>query len=128
MLNENENEIEGELTEETADSYTQFVYYICSPLTRKKYEGRLTRFFDFIKLLPGRNVQERCNAFVAKAKVDSNWVRNNIMKFLQLQKQRAEQKEISGATVRNYVKTIKLLCETSEIVISWKKITRGLPK
>ena len=37
-------------------------------------------------------------------------------------------KEISGATLRNYVKTIKLFCEMNDILIPWKKITRGLPR
>jgi integrase len=36
-------------------------------------------------------------------------------------------KEITGATVRNYVKSIKLFCEMADIPIAWKKITRGLP-
>ncbi|MGC1932221.1 MAG: hypothetical protein WA667_24885, partial [Candidatus Nitrosopolaris sp.] len=31
-------------------------------------------------------------------------------------------------TVRNYVKSIKLFCEMSDIPVPWKKITRGLPK
>ena len=30
--------------------------------------------------------------------------------------------------MRNYVKSIKLFCEMADIPISWKKITRGLPK
>ena len=36
-------------------------------------------------------------------------------------------KEITGATVRNYVKSIKLFCEMADISVPWKKITRGLP-
>jgi hypothetical protein len=32
------------------------------------------------------------------------------------------------ATVRGYVKSIKLFCEVAELPIVWKKITRGLPK
>jgi hypothetical protein len=39
-----------------------------------------------------------------------------------------EKAEISAGTLRNFVKTIKLFCEMSEITIHWKKITRGLPK
>jgi integrase len=50
------------------------------------------------------------------------------LRFLQIQKQRVDRKEITGATMRNYVKTIKLFCEMNDILISWKKITRGLPK
>jgi hypothetical protein len=37
-------------------------------------------------------------------------------------------KEIATATVRNYVKSIKLFCEMADIHIPWQKITRGLPK
>jgi hypothetical protein len=51
---------------------------------------------------------------------------NNILRFLQVYKDRVDRKEISGATLRNYVKTIKLFCEMNDILIPWKKITRGL--
>ena len=39
-----------------------------------------------------------------------------------------DRKEISGATVRNYAKSIKSFCDMSDIPIPWKKITRGLPR
>lgn len=39
-----------------------------------------------------------------------------------------EKKEINAGRLRNYVKTIKMFCEVTYIVIAWKKITRGLPK
>jgi hypothetical protein len=35
-------------------------------------------------------------------------------------------KEITDATVRNCIKSIKLFCEMADISIVWKKITRGL--
>jgi integrase len=41
---------------------------------------------------------------------------------------RANNKEITGSTIRNYVKSMKLFCEMADIQISWKKITRGLPR
>ena len=47
---------------------------------------------------------------------------------MQFQNSRVNKKEITCATVRNYVKSIKLFCEMADIPISWKKITRGLPK
>ena len=34
---------------------------------------------------------------------------------------RVEKEEITGATLRNFVKTIKLFCEMSDIPIQWKK-------
>lgn len=37
------------------------------------------------------------------------------MKFTYFQKERVDRKEITGATVRNYVKSIKLFCEMADI-------------
>jgi hypothetical protein len=56
---------------------------------------------------------------------NSKWLLNNILRFLQAQKERVERKEITGATVHNFVKAIKLFCEINDILIPWKKITRG---
>ena len=47
---------------------------------------------------------------------------------MQFHLDRVNRKEITGATVRNYLKSIKLYCEMADIPISWKKITRGLPR
>jgi hypothetical protein len=98
-----------------------------APQTREKYLSRLKRFFDCIDL-PGSTIEERCNNFAEKDKTESKWVVNNILRFLNAHKERVERKEITGATLRNYVKTIKLFCEMNDILIPWKKITRGLPK
>jgi hypothetical protein len=90
--------------------------------TREKYITRLDRFFYLINV-QGDTIQERCRCFAEIAKKDNKWV----LRFLQIYKDRVERKEISGATLRNYVKTIKLFCEMNEILIPWKKITKGLP-
>jgi hypothetical protein len=37
-------------------------------------------------------------------------------------------KEITGSTVRNYIKSIKLFYEMTNISISWKKITHNREK
>lgn len=55
---------------------------------------------------------------------NSKWLLNNILSFLQAQKERVER----GATIHNFVKAIKLFCEMNDISISCKKSTRGLPK
>ena len=73
-------------------------------------------------------MEERCNLFAAKGMKDPSWAFNCIVIFLQFQKERVEKEEITGATLRNFVKAIKLFCEMSDIPITWKKISRGLPK
>jgi integrase len=61
-------------------------------------------------------------------KENNNWALKNILKFVQYQKDSVEKKEITGVTVRNYVKSIKLFFEMAVMPIQWNKITRGLPK
>jgi integrase len=98
-----------------------------SPVTRDRYTTRLDKFFSFIGI-EGDTIEQRCQSFVEKAKKENNWAFRNVIAFLQFQKDRVNRKEITGSTVRNYVKAIKLFTEMNDIVILWKKITRGLPK
>ncbi|HJT85174.1 MAG TPA: hypothetical protein VJ697_11895 [Nitrososphaeraceae archaeon] len=109
------------------DPYSLFLHAMKSPVTKKKYCRRLEMFFDFIKI-PGENLEERCLTFVNKGKDNVNWVFTSILKFVLFYKQRIDKKEISGATLINYLKAIKLFCEMSDISINWKKITRGLSR
>jgi hypothetical protein len=114
--------------EEDTNPYTLFVFAIRSPYTKESYFRRLRRFFEVIELCNGKTFEERCNIFALKGRADSKWAFNNILRFLQSQKIRAQKKEISAGTLQNYLKTIKFFCETTDISIPWKKITRGLPK
>lgn len=110
------------------NAYSLFLYGVRSPITRGYYQRRLRIFFNFIKLLPDETMEKRCDCFAIEARRDPNWVFNCIIKFLQFQRERVERKEIVGATLKNFVKPLKLFCEMSDIPIPWKKISRGLPK
>lgn len=121
-------EEEEEQLQEKVDPYTLFVYGIRSPYTKESYFRRLRGFFDAINLDKDTTFRERCNTFVHKGRNDSNWAFNNIIRSLHYQKERVQSKEITTGTLHNYVKTIKMFCEVTDIVIPWKKITRGLPK
>jgi hypothetical protein len=112
---------------EYLDPYSIFKYAMNSPVTRDRYTTRLDRFFSFVGI-EGNTIEERCSVFVQNAKKDNNWAFRNIINFLQVQKDRVDRKEITGSTIRNYVKAIKLFTEMNDILISWKRITRGLPK
>jgi hypothetical protein len=117
-----------ELQKETeADPYILFEYSIRSPHTKESYFRRLRRFFNAISL-EGPTFESRCNLFVEKGKQDPNWAFNCILKFVLAEKQRVESKEITGGTLRNSVKTINTFCEVTDVLIPWKKITRGLPR
>src|SRR5215211_7874329 len=100
-----------------------------APMTKDRYKTRVAKFFDFIGLDDkGQTVGEKARIFANKGKEDLNWAFTNILKFIHFQKERVSRKEISGATVRNYAKSIKLFCDMADIPIPWKKITRGLPR
>ena len=107
-----------------------FKYSIRTEITRKYYERRIRHFFDLIgfDLENKTDVERRCNAFADKGKADVRWAINQVITFLQFQKDRVQKGEITAATLRNFVKSIKLFYESSEIQIPWKKITRGLPR
>ena len=113
---------------EESNAYSLFLYAVRSPVTRDYYVRRLRIFFNHINLLPNESKEVRCNNFALQGVKDPNWAFNSIINFLQFQKSRVQRDEITGATLRNFVKSIKSFCEMSDFPITWKKITRGLPK
>ena len=112
------------------DPWSLYIYAMKPPVTRDRYKTRLAKFVDFIGIEgeASSSLEDKARAFAKKSRTDFNWAFASLLKFIQFQKERDDRKEISGATVRNYVKSIKLFCEMSDIPIPWKKITRGLPK
>ena len=113
--------------ESELDPWSLFIYAMKAPMTRDRYQTRVAKFFDFAGI-PGTTVEEKARTFANSGKDDINWAFSNILKFVHFHKERVDRKEITGATVRNYVKSIKLFCEMADIPIPWKKITRGLPR
>jgi hypothetical protein len=86
----------SKLIEFKSDPYSIFIFAINSPLTKEKYVPRLNKFFDFINL--NGTIQERCITFVKKSKDKPPWVVGCVIKFLQMNKERVDRKEITAAT------------------------------
>ena len=113
----------------SSNHYAVFKFSIRSEVTRKYYERRIRLFLDFIKFnFEDNNIDKRCNAFALKANHEIRWAIEHVIRFLQFQKSRVENGDITAATLRNYVKSIKSFCDVCDITIPWKKITRGLPR
>jgi len=105
------------------------MYAMKAPMTKERYKTRVAKFFDFIGLdKEGQSVEDKARIFANRGKEDINWAFSNVLRFIHFQKERVDRKEITGATVRNYAKSIKLFCDMSDMPIPWKKITRGLPR
>jgi len=108
------------------EPYVLFDYSIRSNQTRDSYFRRLKTFFNYSKV-DGIDFREKCNNF-AIGRQYPNQALKLILDFLQFQKQRVELKEITSGTLKNYQKTLKSYCDTTDIVVPWKKIIRGLPR
>src|SRR5688500_9262321 len=104
-----------------------FRYAMKSKATRERYQRRLQNFFDFLGY--EGDLESKARRFMTAANESGkNWVFANVMKFLTFQKERVERGEITNATVRNYYKPIKLFLEMNDIELSWKKISKGVPR
>jgi len=102
------------------ESIELFRAAIKSPYTRDPYERRLINFLKFVNLLP--------DEFVSLAKQDPSTVEKKVISFISIQKRRVENSEITGATVSNFLKAIRLLLEMNDVYLNWKKIRRILPR
>jgi hypothetical protein len=82
-----------------SDPFSIFVLAIRSPVTREKYLQRIGYLFDFLGILKtddsmcAVSIEQRFSIFLAKAKEDNNWLKNNIVKYLQGHRLRVESKE-----------------------------------
>jgi hypothetical protein len=56
------------------------------------------------------------------------WVGGCVIKFLQMNKERVERKEITAATALNCVKAIKLFSGMNDLSLNWRKISKAIPK
>jgi hypothetical protein len=109
------------------DPWSLFLYGMKAPMTREKYKGSLAKFFASLRLVEG-TMEEPAKTFTERGKKEPDWVFVSVVRFVQNQKERIANGEINPATLRNYTKAVKLFCEMNDIIVPWKKITRGLPR
>jgi hypothetical protein len=113
-------EIETELS-----PYDNFVYGLRVKETKRQYPHRLDIFMSFMGLQG--DIPEKCAKLYGFSKDNSNLLQSYIIKFINFQKQRIENKEIAEGTLHNYIKAIKLFLSTNDIEINWKRIGKGVP-
>jgi predicted xylose isomerase-like sugar epimerase len=103
-----------------SDPWELYVYAIKAPATKAKYCQRLRTFLEFLGY-EKCSLQDKTRAFAAKAKIDSNYAFNSLLRFFQMQRERIEEKEIAIGTVRNYAKAIKQFYEMADIFFThWR--------
>src|SRR5215207_2974779 len=89
------------------ESVELFRAAIKSPYTRDPYERRLINFLNHINLTP--------DEFISLAKKDPALIEKKIISFISGQKRRVENHEITGATVSNFLKAVRLLLEMNDV-------------
>src|SRR5574339_420945 len=112
---------------ERSDAYSLFYFAVRLQVTRDYYLRRLRIFFNHINLEPDKTMEERCNYFAKKGTKDPNWAYNAVIRFLEFQKERVKREESTGATLRNFIKAIKLDCEMSDKQSNGKKSLEEYP-
>jgi hypothetical protein len=63
-----------------------FMYALKSSEARRQYPKRLKMLFDFLNL--SGSLEEQANEFLDKARQNTQWSRDSIMKFLDYHKER----------------------------------------
>jgi len=91
--------------------YLMFKYAIKTEITKKYYERRFKKFFDFLEfeIVADKDIEYRCNKFVEKTKDNTNWALSQIIRFLQYQKESGKQ--------RNYIRNTKKFCKIIKSIL-----------
>ena len=111
---------------------SMFMYALKAPESKRQYPKRLKVFLDFLTSkneLSCSDLENQCIEFMTKSQTNPKWANSNLMDFVVYQKERVYKNQIVYATIRNYLKTVKLFLEMNSDVpiVNWKRITKGLP-
>jgi integrase len=90
----------------------------------------LKLFFDSVGIPGGSDLEEQGKAFLEKAQQDRLWASQQIMFYLDGEKERVLRKEIAAGTLRTLWQPIKAFCDAYiEILptINWKRISKSMP-
>jgi hypothetical protein len=129
-ITENNN---GNEREEIISPYQMFLMYIRSPKTVKEYSVKFDKFFNFLINTLGEtefktnDIETKYFILYNKAKNNMNWFNSVLHKYIQFQKNRIREENLSGATFANYFKAIKKFCYANELEVKWNRILVGAP-
>lgn len=113
---------------ELTGALDSFMYALKSPDTQRQYPIRLRIFFNFLQV-QGDTVEEQAVVFLDKVIIKREWSAEDcLIRFITYNKQRVADGTLAAGTLSNYAMIVKLFYEMNNIIINWKRISRGLPK
>ena len=92
---------------------------------KRQYPKRLEVFLKFLNM--GAQIWMKGSNLCRKAKANSEWLQDSLIDFIVFQKEREFAREITKSTIPNYYKPVKLFCDTTNIIINWRLVTRDMP-
>lgn len=126
MQQEEERQLQSQM--EMENPLALFMYALRGPETRRQWPRRLIIFLDFLEMEGVSSLEEQARLFIVKARQLPHWAQDSLIKFMNVQRERARRGEISESTIPNYYKATKLFCEMNDVVLNWKKILCSLPR
>jgi len=111
--------------ESVLSPYDNFVYALKAKETKRQYPHRLDKFMSFMGLQG--TIEEKCTKLYESSKDNINLLHSHLIKFINFQNKRIENKENAEGTLHNYIKAIKLFYSMNDVIINWKKIGKGMP-
>ena len=99
--------------ESVLSPYDNFVYALRVKETKRQYPHRLDIFMSFMGLQG--DIPEKCDKLYEFSRDNANLLQSYIIRFINFQKQRIENKEIAEGTLHNYIKAIKLFLSVNDI-------------
>jgi len=128
------NETDNGNEQAVISPYQMFLTYIRSPKTVKEYSDKFDKFLDFLINTLGEtefktnDTETKYYIFYTKAKNNMNWLNSVLHKYIQFQKDRIRERNLSGATFANYFKAIKKFCYANELEVKWDRMLIGAPR
>jgi hypothetical protein len=109
---------------EALTPYDNFLFALKAKETKRQYPHRLDKFLSYLGL--EGTIEQKCIELYEVGK-DVILLHSHLIHFINLQKERIEENNITEGTLCNYIKGIKLFCSMNDIIVNWMKIGKGMP-